>query len=253
MLCDQDPVTLAAYLDGELPPEQVVTLQEHISGCPNCALEIAELVRLKQSLRAARSHFTPSAEFRQRIQKQVAAPRRRQKIFRLIPVTLAPTIVALAAVLILAITWIQYSRRANAFSEVADLHVNALASSNPLDVVSTDRHTVKPWFQGKIPFSFNVPEFKGTEFSLLGGRMVYLHQLPGAQLIVAMRQHKISVLIFEQSPALGNPFLPTAGAGSHNAFNVETWQSKSLRFFVIGDAEASEIDKLSQSLKQANQ
>jgi len=48
------------------------------------------------------------------------------------------------------------------FSEIADLHVAALASSSPVDVISTDRHTVKPWFQGKIPFAFNLPDLKNS-------------------------------------------------------------------------------------------
>ena len=69
------------------------------------------------------------------------------------------------------------------FSEIADLHVATLASSSPVDVISTDRHTVKPWFQGKIPFAFNLPELQNSEFSLLGGRMTYLDQTPGAHLI----------------------------------------------------------------------
>jgi anti-sigma factor RsiW len=163
-----------------------------------------------------------------------------------------PAALALAAMLLLTFTWTQHSRRQDAFSEVADLHVNALASTNPLDVISTDRHTVKPWFQGRIPFSFNVPELAGTEFTLLGGRVVYLHQQPGAQLIVAMRQHKISVLIFQASPGQALPFPASTEATAHNAFTVETWQSNGLRFLVIGDVDATEIQRLAQSLKQAN-
>ncbi len=73
-------------------------------------------------------------------------------------------------------------------SEIADLHVETLASSSPVDVVSTDRHTVKPWFQGKIPFAFNLPELQNTEFSLMGGRMTYLDQAPGAHLIYDVRK-----------------------------------------------------------------
>jgi anti-sigma factor RsiW len=64
--------------------------------------------------------------------------------------------------------------RDHVYSEIADLHVATLASSSPVDVFSTDRHTVKPWFQGKIPFAFNLPVLQNSEFSLLGGRMTYL-------------------------------------------------------------------------------
>jgi anti-sigma factor RsiW len=248
MSCDQNPITLASYLDGELPPDQIAAMHQHIATCPQCAIEIAELTSLQRSLRAARGHRTPTLEFRKKMRQQIASPRRsRPNMLRFIPAVLA-----LAAMLLLAFTWMQHSRRADAFSEVADLHVNALASTNPLDVISTDRHTVKPWFQGRIPFSFNVPELTGTEFTLLGGRVVYLHQQPGAQLIVAMRQHKISVLIFQASPGVTLPFPVSTEASAHNSFTVETWQSHGLRFLVIGDVDPTEIERLAQTLKQAN-
>ena len=86
--------------------------------------------------------------------------------------------------------------RQHVFSELADLHVATLASATPVDVISTDRHTVKPWFEGKIPFTFNLPELQGTEFSLVGGRVTYLSQAPGAHLLYRLRKHELSVFIF---------------------------------------------------------
>jgi anti-sigma factor RsiW len=247
MQCDQGPTTLASYLDGELSPEQAAATHAHIATCPQCAAEIAELSRLHRSLLPARNRFTPSAEFRQKIQTQLTQPKPRPKRFNFIPIALA-----LAAMILLTFGWRQYSHRADAFAEVADLHINALASANPLDVISTDRHTVKPWFQGRIPFSFNVPELAGTDFTLLGGKLIYLHQEPGAQLIFAMKQHKISVLIFQNSSTL-SPLLVDSKTLNRNSFSIETWRSHDLRFFIIGDAEPAAIEKLAQSLKQANQ
>ena len=90
------------------------------------------------------------------------------------------------------------SGRDHVFSEIADLHVATLASSSPVDVISSDRHTVKPWFQGKIPFAFDLPELQNSEFSLLGGRMTYLDQTPGAHLIYDVRKHHISVFVFQE-------------------------------------------------------
>jgi anti-sigma factor RsiW len=245
MRCDQS--SLNAYLDGELPSDQLAVVHEHIGSCPDCAVEIAELVRLRRSVRLARGHFVPSADFRQRIRQQVAAPKRRNNVLRWIPAAIA------AAVLFLVfLGWAQYSHRADTLTEVADLHVNALASTNPLDVISTDRHTVKPWFQGRVPFSFNVPELAGSEFTLLGGRLIYLHRQPAAQLLVAMKQHKISVLIVQESPELARAF-PLAGSiRDRNSFGVETWRSRELRFFVIGDTDPAEIGQLANRLKQAN-
>ena len=109
---------------------------------------------------------------------------------------------AAALVLILSVAVNLYvdrekARRERVYSELTDLHVATLASASPVDVISTDRHTVKPWFQGKIPFSFNLPELQGTDFTLVGGRVTYLAQTPGAHLIYRLRQHQISVFIFQ--------------------------------------------------------
>jgi anti-sigma factor RsiW len=247
MDCDQNSGTLGVWLDDELPANDAATVREHVAGCPKCAAEIADLVRLKRGLRAARVRFAPSSEFRRSIEQQIRQPNRRAWRLRLVPaVTLA------AAALLVVIATTLFLHRSDDFAEIADLHVNALASANPIDVVSTDRHTVKPWFQGRIPFSFNVPEFSGTEFTLLGGRVVYFHQRPGAQLIVAVRQHKNSVLIFQDAPDLDRAFAVPATVSRRKNFSVETWQAQGLRFFVIGDADPSAIDKLSQTLKAAN-
>jgi len=155
--------------------------------------------------------------------------------------------------LLAGLGWVAYSHRADAFAEAADLHINALASTNPVDVVSTDRHTVKPWYQGKIPFSFNLPEFQNTGYTLIGGRLVYYHQQPGAQLLVALRQHKISVLIFQETPELARAFAGPTSVEHRNSFSIDTWTSQDLRFVVIGDADPAAITKLVQLLRAANQ
>ena len=140
------------------------------------------------------------------------------------------------------------SGRDQVFSEIADLHVATLASSSPVDVISTDRHTVKPWFQGKIPFAFNLPELQNSGFSLLGGRMTYLDQTPGAHLIYDVRKHHISVFVFQERslPArLDQSFL----SQKKLSFNMETWSQGGLRYFVIGDASSADINNLVQIIQ----
>ena len=246
MPCDRDRNLLATYLDGELPSEKHAELQQHLAGCASCTAEVASLVSMRRSLAAARGRFTPTDEFRRKIQRQIA-PARRPSVF----LGWMPVAISIAAILLLMIGGLRYSYRSDAFSEVADLHINALASANPVDVISTDRHTVKPWFQGRIPFSFNVPEMGGSEFALIGGRLIYLHQQPGAQLLVDMHQHRISVLIFQES--ILDRVIPSAvGVSNHNHFSTATWHANGLRFFVIGDAEPAAIDKLAELFKHAN-
>ena len=245
MPCGQDREMLAAYLDGEVQAEQASAFEQHLRTCAECAAEVAGTLSVRRTMRAARTRFAPSAEFRRKIQSQMA-PRRRSFT------TFGGWSVAIAAlaILVVALVWARQSAmRADAFREVADLHVGDPASANPYDVISTDRHTVKPWFQGRIPFAFNLPELAGTEFTLLGGRLVYLHQQPAAQVVVGMRQHKISVLIVQDASS----FPLSTGAGVRDSFNVETWSSHGLRFFVIGDAEKAEVQRLAQSLQSANE
>jgi anti-sigma factor RsiW len=239
---------LGAYLDGELPLDQASAVQVHLETCSHCSAEIAALARLQRSLRAARGHFAPSAEFRRKIQKQISRPKRRSWLIWSMPVG-----VALATILMTAFVWVGHARRSAAFEEFADLHVNALSSTNLVDVVSTDRHTVKPWFQGKIPFSFNLPELSGTEYTLLGGRMVYFHQQPGAQLIVSMHQHKISVLIFQRSVDLSRAFSEQTRLNRGTSFGIEDWQSQQLRFVLVSDADTAGIENLATLLKQVNE
>jgi anti-sigma factor RsiW len=240
---------LVQYLDGELSPDQANALQLHIGECPRCAAEISELVSIRRGLRAAKNRYTPNAEFRRKLQMQIAKPQQSWWRTRLV-LTLATAAVFLV---VASVLWIQFSRHTDSFSEVADLHAGALASANPVDVVSSDRHTVKPWFQNKLPFSFNIPELVGTEFELLGGRLIYLHQQPGAQLIFNMRKHEISVLIFQKTAEMAHALPAERGFDKRNSFNVETADVQDLRFVVIGDADADEIRKLTQMIRTANQ
>jgi anti-sigma factor RsiW len=118
-----------------------------------------------------------------------------------------------------------------------------------VDVLSTDRHTVKPWFQGKIPFTFNLPELQGSEFTLLGGRVTYLAQTPGAHLIYQFRKHQISVFIFQDR---GEETASLPSGPMHTlSFTVESWAQNGLRYFVVGDAGAADIQALSQLLRDA--
>jgi anti-sigma factor RsiW len=137
------------------------------------------------------------------------------------------------------------------FSEIADLHVATLASSSPVDVISTDRHTVKPWFQGRIPFAFNLPELQNSGFSLLGGRMTYLEQTPGAHLIYDVRKHHISVFVFQER-SLPARLSDSSEKQEKVSFKMETWSQGGLRYFAIGDASAADIERLVNLFKAAS-
>lgn len=247
MQCDSTSEMINAYLDGELSVENAAAVQDHLKTCPSCSALVAETARLQRALRRVRTQFTPSAEFRKRVQKQIR-PSRRSTWF----LPWVPAAVGLVALVLILVLGVGRDRSGNAIAEMADLHVNALASANQVDVVSSDRHTVKPWFQGRIPFTFNLPEFGGTNFTLIGGRLVYFHQQPGAQLLVSLRQHKISVLIFQQKQNLVAGLPESAKIDDRTSFGMESWQSQTLRFVLVSDADPAGIEELARLFKAAN-
>jgi anti-sigma factor RsiW len=247
MVCESWKERLDTYLDGELPHEEMRTFDAHMGNCPSCSADVLSRVQFKRAIHLAGKRFTPSAEFRNRMQRNIS-PKPRHSF-------LGWMLAAAAVVLVVGTLTSTYlgkrSGRDQVFSEIADLHVATLASSSPVDVISTDRHTVKPWFQGKIPFAFNLPELQNSEFSLLGGRMTYLEQTPGAHLIYDARKHHISVFVFQERslPArLSDSSLKPAKL----SFNMETWSQGGLRYFVIGDASAADIDNLARLFKAAS-
>ena len=248
-MADDFTAKLDSYLDGELRADEIKAVDLHVRSCPACSADILSRVQLKRAVQIAGKRHAPSAEFRARVQRRIAARPRFSPIR--VWLTAASTIaVLLVAGLLANYVGNQRLERRHAFSEIADLHVATLASPNPVDVVSTDRHTVKPWFQGKIPFTFNLPELSNSEFTLLGGRVVYLEQTPGAQLIYQVRKHEISVFIFQDGAV--NPALREAsGPLRHVSFNLQSWSDKGLRYFVIGDASGDDIRNLADLLKNA--
>jgi anti-sigma factor RsiW len=240
---------LDLYLDGELSPDEAMTLSAHLRQCTGCAAMVLERVQIKRSVQIAGKRYVPDAELRKRITKTSAAGSR-ERIATWWRFALIPALVLLvAAFLLSAYEGRGQAARQRIYSELADLHVATLASATPVDVVSTDRHTVKPWFQGKIPFTFNLPELSGSEFSLVGGRVAYLEQSPGAHLIYQIRKHEISVFIFPEREAemRGLP----SGPASAMSFNAQTWTQNGLRYFVIGDASLGDIRALSKLLLDA--
>jgi len=255
MVCESWKEKLDTYLDGEVPEPEMRTFDAHVRSCSSCAADALARVQMKRAIQVAGKRFTPSAEFRKRMQQRMASkPKRAFRMEWMLAAVAAVVLVAAA----LTSTYVgrrdrgDLATRDHVFSEIADLHVETLASSSPVDVVSTDRHTVKPWFQGKIPFAFNLPELQNTEFSLLGGRMTYLDQAPGAHLIYDARKHHISVFVFQERAFALNSKLPASAASPAKLrFNTETWSQNGLRYFVIGDASPADIDSLAKLFKAA--
>jgi anti-sigma factor RsiW len=249
MACEQWRGELDAYLDGELDPGEAHALATHLQGCAACSADALGRVQMKRSVQMAGNRYAASSELRSRIAKSIATKPRRESRGLWWILAVPAAVVLILSVMVNLYVGRDTARRQRVFSELADLHVAALASATPVDVVSSDRHTVKPWFQGRIPFSFNLPELQGTEFTLLGGRVTYLAQTPGAHLIYQIRKHEVSVFIFQDRGEAAAS--PASGPIHALSFNLENWTQNGLRYFVVGDVGAEDIQALSKLLRDA--
>jgi anti-sigma factor RsiW len=123
-----------------------------------------------------------------------------------------------------------------------------MASANPVDVISTDKHTVKPWFQGKLPFTFNLPELGDSPYRLVGGKVIYFRHAPGAQLLYELRKHELSVFIVQDEARVS---LNGVTMRSEQGFSVESWRENGLRYTVMSDAGATDVHALGELLRSA--
>ena len=249
MACEAWREKLDAYVDGELASSEASALSAHMRECAACGAEALQRVQMKRAVAVAGKRYEPSAQLRARVAKSVSAKRRWKMRWQWLVVAVPAVMVLVVSILVNLSVQREKALGQRVYSELTDLHVAALASATPVDVLSTDRHTVKPWFEGKLPFTFNLPELQGSEFTLLGGRVTYLEQTPGAHLIYQLRKHRISVFIFsEQSGQLAQ--LPS-GAVSALSFNLQSWTQNGMRYFVVGDVSADDIQALSKLLHHA--
>jgi anti-sigma factor RsiW len=256
MNCDIKPELLDAYADDSCSPEELTQVESHLRDCPSCVREVLGRIQGKRMNRAAAARFTPSPEFRLRIEKSI---RPKPGLTSLLPmpflisrlsVVAAALVVVAIAVSISVTLWTRHSAREQALSELLDLHVATLASANPVDVISTDRHTVKPWFQGKLPFTFNLPELQNTPFRLIGAKLMYFRHSPGAQLLFETGKHSISVFIVQDQAGMITPGT-AVGSNREKGFSVESWSAAGLRYVAISDTGPRDIHALSELLRSA--
>jgi anti-sigma factor RsiW len=234
---------IALYVDGELEPAAEQAFTGHLQSCAECAAAVLEQQELKKAVRVAAKRFAAPPELYASVRKQITPGKSARPWLRWSAIAASAVLLA-----VLSFAWLSRSSAPGAtVAQLIDQHVIMLASVYPVDVISSDKHTVKPWFQGKLPFTFNPPELAAdSPFKLIGGKLVYVQHSPGVELVYQVRQHKISAFIFQSRDVRNEP------SAGNQTFVVNGWQQGGLQYYIVTDAAREDADRLRTLLEDAN-
>jgi anti-sigma factor RsiW len=240
------PDTINAYVDGQLPADEERDAQQHLVACHSCALRVLSTTQLKAATARAGDCFAPTSEVVARLTARLRAepgPVARIHSFR--PVAWG----SLAAAVMLAVSlmgWNQFRHSNTLAAELLDQHLAVLSVDAAPQVISSDRHTVKPWFQGRLPFSFNLPESEALppDTTLKGADLAYFDGQPAALLIFTIHKHQVTVLLSQRPSELALSEIPKARAG----FTIHSTTTSHLHIIAVSDVNPAELDLLIAAL-----
>lgn len=256
---------LNALADGEFAQDQLTLANEHLASCPSCTSNALQLSLLKSATAKAGQRYVPPPHLQARLASQISAARNvpsagirtassSRSLWGFGSLGWAAAAVILVASVSLTLVQraahkaeMASAEQAALVSEAFDQHVATLAGNAPPQVISTDRHTVKPWFQGKIPFSFNLPQSLPSDTTLDGANLAYLGNQPVAQLLFSIGKHHVSVFLRQKSGTeVTNEFV-----ADRAGFNVMGFSTDSLEVRAVSDVEPARLAELVSAIKYA--
>ncbi|MGA3074409.1 MAG: anti-sigma factor [Bryobacteraceae bacterium] len=248
MTCVPAKSLLESYLDDELDAAQRVQVAEHLASCSSCAGVHAQLLELRAGIRAHAPYYRAPAGLRERIQVSVRQADRRADR----PATGFWRWMAIAAAILLAVSaawnialFPSRSSRVDLIArDVLSSHVRSLMGAHLLDVPSSDQHTVKPWFNGKLDFSPDVRDFAAQGFPLIGGRIDYVSGRTVAALVYQRRKHIINVFTWPSAATDGSPEL------ERNGYHVVHWNTNGMSWWAVSDLNAGELRQFEDLYRQ---
>ena len=242
MNCSTD--LIEAYMDGELDPASKAAVEEHLSTCQACLEAHSRFRKQSANIRAAAPYYPAPPQLQQSVREALrrAAANERPAAVRNTPWRW----VAIAATVLLAVSISWNFRRPQAQTSERDLiaqnvlsdHIRSMIGTHLLDVPSTDQHTVKPWFNGKLDFSPDVKDFASQGFPLIGGRLDYLTGRTVAALVYRRRQHVINLFTWpsDSTPVDESRF-------SRNGYNAFHWTYRSMTCWAVSDIGMNELEQ----------
>jgi len=245
---------LDAYLDGELAAPDAREIEAHLARCPECAQFRAARLELRAAIAERVPALRAPAALRERVREalRATAPARAPAPRRLTVTRLWRPLALAASLAVVAVgSWRLALERAaggRLADDVLASHIRSLMPGHLTDVPSSDQHTVKPWFNGKLDFSPPVYNFAGRGYPLLGGRLDYVDGRAVAALAYGRRQHLINVFLW---PAARGPAVaPTTRTGQ--GYHLLHWAAGNYTYWVVSDLGLPELGDFAELLRQAD-
>ena len=237
MTCDRTSLLLDAYIDNELDVSHIIEVEQHLRTCAACSQAVASARILSDSLKSLRAEEKPAPDSLRnatlaRLRKADGGQRRAWLMWSMIPAVAA-------AIVLIGLFFAQSSRpraEQGVMHEVMMSHVRSLMPNHLFDIASTDQHSVKPWFAGKIDYSPPVRDLQPQGFPLVGGRLDYIGSRPVAVLVYQRRRHVINCYVWpEQKPDTG------IQGKTENGYHIDYWRSAGMEYWVISDLNDIEL------------
>ena len=235
-----------AYVDRELDTPRSVDIELHLQQCDACRRDSHSLLSLREALRTHLARRKAPASLRDSLTRELrgAAPTARVDRRPWIASAAAAAMVVLAVGLVLQ--WPMGGTLGDRVSDqIIAAHVRALQVDHLTDVASSDAHTVKPWFNGRLDFSPPVLDLTGEGYPLIGGRLDYVNERPVAALAYRHRQHLINLFIWPEASAGGAAPQLMAQQGYH----LLHWRQAGLNYWLISDLNRADLENLSRRLR----
>jgi anti-sigma factor RsiW len=236
--CEDLQIVLHGYVDGELDLVRHLDVEQHLTACPNCARACKQLQALQSGLRSSVAEFVPPADLRRRIENSLREVEESPSVRRRGQGWLALAAAALVVFGIWGLLRLWPAENDRLALAVVAGHVRSLMIEGHLyDVKSSDQHTVKPWFHGKLDFAPVVPDLSEEGFTLTGGRLDYLDGHTAAALIYHRRKHAINLFVWPTPQAADEPPQGLTRQG----YNLLHWTRGGLTYWAVSDLNATEL------------
>jgi anti-sigma factor (TIGR02949 family) len=253
MTCQDICEFLDAYIDRELDAIAASQFERHLNECPTCRATYDRYRQLHQTVGSEMQYFRAPQEFEQRLRDRLhtpAAPQEekvRGRWFRRAPYWATAASLAAVVLLTLLLSQMLWHRPASELlaEQVVSSHIRSLQANHLSDVISTDQHTVKPWFSGRIDFAPVVKDLSANGFPLVGGRLDYLDDHPVAALVYKRRQHTINLFLWPSTSGNSNP-----RSFSIRGYNVTAWTFSHMTYWAVSDVNAADLNEFAHELKE---